>query len=383
VQALAKGAGEIQVTAIGIGLVGTGYMGKAHAVALKAVGARFNTGLRPVCEVICSTTAAGAARKASEYGFNALTADWRELVANPRVEAVVIASPQTTHRAIALAAFAAGKAVFCEKPLGASLEDARAMTAAAAAAGVTNMVGFNYIRAPAMQLAREMIGSGEIGEIVHVRAEHLEDFLSDPQEPGSWRTRDACGGNLGDLSPHIFNAVLRLVGPIERLVADVQTVHATRPGTNGRETVNNDDQANVLCRFESGTMGSITVSRVATGRKMGYAYEITGTKGALRFDAEDQNALWFYDARLRQGRQGFAKLLTGPHHPDFGAFCEGAGHGTGYGDQIVIEARDFLSAIENRAAIFPTFRDGLEVSRVIAAAFRSHQESRWVRIAEF
>jgi predicted dehydrogenase len=371
------------VRSIGIGLVGTGYMGKAHAVALKAVGARFNTGLRPVCEIICSTTADGAARKADEYGFNASTSRWQELVASPRVQAVVIASPQTTHRAIALAAFEARKPVFCEKPLGASLDDARAMSAAAAASGVANMVGFNYIRAPAMQLAREMISGGEIGDIVHVRAEHTEDFLADPNEPASWRTRDACAGNLGDLSPHIINAVLRLVGPIERLIADVKTIHPTRPGANGAEAVTNDDQANILCRFESGTMGSITVSRVATGRKMGYACEITGTKGALKFDAEDQNALWFYDARLARGRQGFAKLLTGPDHPDFGAFCEGAGHGTGYGDQIVIEARDFLKVIETEQPLFPTFRDGLEVSRVVAAAFCSHQEQRWVRIAEF
>lgn len=371
------------MTAIGVGLVGTGYMGKAHAVALKAVGARFNTGLRPVCEVICSTTAEGAARKAAEYGFNASTSRWEDLVANPRVEALVIASPQTTHRKIALAAFAAGKPVFCEKPLGASLDDARAMAAAAAASGLPNMVGFNYIRAPAMQLAREMIRGGEIGDIVHVRAEHTEDFLADPKEPASWRTREVCAGALCDLSPHIINAVLRLVGPIERLVADVETIHPARPGPNGPEAVANDDQANILCRFEQGTMGSITVSRTATGRKMGYAYDIAGTRGALKFDAEDQNALWFYDARLRRGRQGFAKLLTAPEHPDFGAFCEGAGHGTGYGDQIVIEARDFLQAIETREPIFPTFRDGLEVSRVVAAAFRSHEERRWVRIAEF
>jgi len=245
------------------------------------------------------------------------------------------------------------------------------------------MIGFNYIRAPAMQLARAMIAGGEIGDIVHVRAEHTEDFLADPQEPASWRTRDTCAGNLGDLSPHIINAILRLIGPIDRVVADVQTVHATRPGQDGREAVTNDDQANFLCRFESGAMGSITVSRVATGRKMGYAYDITGTKGALRFDAEDQNALWFYDARVRTGRQGFSKLLMGPDHPDFGAFCEGAGHGTGYAAQIIIEARDFLKAIETKEAVFPTFHDGLQVSRVIAALFRSHEESRWVRIAEF
>jgi predicted dehydrogenase len=374
---------EEGVTTIGIGLVGTGYMGKAHAVALKSVAAVFNTKLRPVCEVICSTTETGAARKAAEYGFNASTSDWQELVADRRVEAVVIASPQTTHRQIALAAFAAGKPVFCEKPLGASLEDARAMAAAAAKSGLPNMVGFNYIRAPAMQLAREMIQGGEIGELVHFRAEHTEDFLADPQEPANWRTRDISAGNLGDLSPHIINAVLRLAGPIGQLVADVQTVYPTRPGASGPEKVTNDDQLNLLCRLESGVMGSIYVSRVATGRKMGYGFDITGTRGALRFDAEDQNALWYYDARVRRGRQGFAKLLTGPEHPDFLAFCEGAGHGTGYAAQIIIEARDFLHAIETRAPKFPTFDDGLQVSRVIAAGFRSHAERRWVALAEF
>jgi predicted dehydrogenase len=370
------------VATIGIGLVGTGYMGKAHAVALQSVGAVFNTKLRPICEVICSTSVAGAARKAAEYGFNDSTDRWQALIADPRVEAVVIASPQTTHRQIALAALAAGKPVFCEKPLGASLEDAQAMAAAAAASGLANMVGFNYIRSPAMQLARDMIAAGEIGELVHVRAEHTEDFLADPDQPASWRTRDLCAGNLGDLSPHIINAVLRLAGPIERLVADVQTVYPTRPGASGPETVANDDQVNVLYRLENGAMGSIYVSRVATGRKMGYGFDITGTRGALRFDAEDQNALWFYDARLPRGRHGFAKLLMGPEHPDFGAFCEGAGHGTGYAAQIIIEARDFLRAIETRTAIFPTFHDGLQVSRVIAAAYRSQSQGRWVSLAE-
>jgi predicted dehydrogenase len=374
---------EEDVATIGIGLIGTGYMGKAHAVALKSVGTVFNTRLRPVCEVICSTTEAGAASKAAEYGFNASTSRWQDLIANPRVEAVVIASPQTTHRQIALAAIAAGKPVFCEKPLGASLEDARAMAAAAAESGLANMVGFNYIRAPAMQLAREIIAGGEIGDLVHIRAEHTEDFLADPKDPASWRTRDVSAGNLGDLSPHIINAVLRLGGPIERLVADVQTVYPMRPGANGQEQVTNDDQLNMLCRLNKGLMGSIHVSRVATGRKMGYAFDITGTRGALRFDAEDQNALWYYDARLRRGRQGFAKLLTGPEHPDFLAFCEGPGHGTGYAAQIIIEARDFLQAIDTREQIFPTFDDGLQVSRVIATAHRSHAENRWVSVAEF
>ncbi len=367
---------------LGIGLIGTGYMGKAHAVALAAVGAVFNTPLRPVREMICSTTPQGAAQKAAELGFRSSTADWRELIANPKVEAVIIASPQTTHRDIALAAFAAGKPVFCEKPLGASLEDARAMAEAAVSAGVPNMVGFNYIRAPALQLAYQMIQAGELGEIVHVRAEHTEDFLADPQEPASWRTRGRPCGTLGDLAPHIVNAMLRLIGPIESLVADAATAHAQRPGPRGPEPVTNDDQANILCRFEVGAMGSAYVSRVATGRKMGYGFDISGTRGALRFDAEDQNALWYYDCQARAGRRGFAKLLMGPEHPDFGAFVLGPGHGTGYPEQIIIEARDFLRAIERSEAVFPTFRDGLEVSRVLEAAFRSVAKRGWVRMAD-
>jgi len=187
---------------------------------------------------------------------------------------------------------------------------------------------------------------------------------------------------MGDLSPHIINAALRLVGPIAEVVADIEIVHPMRPGPDGPEAVVNDDQAHLLCRFENGAMGSLLFSRVATGRKMGYAYEITGTEGAIRFDQEDQNTLWLYVRRSRPGRQGFTKLMTGPDHPDYRAFCLGPGHGTGYNDQIIIEARDFLKAIETGEPVFPTFADGLAVSRVIAAAQHSSRERAWVRLSE-
>jgi predicted dehydrogenase len=136
------------VSPIRIGLVGAGYMGKRHAVALKAVGTVFNTKLRPICEVVCTTTPIGAAEKACEFGFNRSTGNWHDLIDDPAVDAIIIASPQETHRKIAIAAIGAGKAVFCEKPLGASLDDARTMTEAAEQAGVPNMFGFNYIRTP-------------------------------------------------------------------------------------------------------------------------------------------------------------------------------------------------------------------------------------------
>ena len=367
---------------IGIGIVGAGYMGKAHSVAMAAVGAVFDTPLRPRLETICSTTESGAADKARAFGFARGTADWRKLVANPKVEAVVIASPQDTHLEIALAALALGKPVLCEKPLATTLADCRKMVAAAEASGAANMTGFNYIRTPASQMAREIIASGEIGEIIYLRGEHTEDFLADPAQPADWRTRARANGSMGDLSPHIINAALALAGPIERLIADIETVHKTRPGPNGSEPVTNDDQAQIMCRFANGAMGALFISRVATGKKMGYAYDIFGTKGAVRFDQEDQNALWLYKGEAKPDRQGFTKILTGPLHPDYKPFCLGPGHGTGYQDQIIIEARDFLQAIATKAPIWPTFRDGMLVNQIIEAAFLSHAEKRWVSANE-
>ena len=367
---------------IGIGIVGGGYMGKAHAVAMQAVGAVFDTPLRPRCEMIATTTTAGAAEKARQLGFARSTADWRVLVSDPRVEAVVIASPQHTHLAIALAALALGKPAFCEKPLGEGLAQSRAMVAAAEKAGVANMTGFNYIRTPASQLAREIIAAGEIGEVTCFRGEHTEDFLGDPLTPASWRCRGRANGTMGDLAPHMINAALALAGPIRTLVADIETVHKTRPVPGGEDAVTNDDHAQLLCRFETGAMGMLYFSRIATGRKMGYVYEAFGTKGALRFDQEDQNALWLYKGDQRADRQGFTKILAGPAHPDYVNFCLGPGHGTGYQDQIIIEARDFLKAIETAAPVWPTFREGMLVNQVVEAAWLSHQRKGWVAVNE-
>lgn len=358
---------------IGIGIVGGGYMGKAHAVAMAAVGAVFDTTLRPRLEMVSAGSPESAERYRAAYGFNRAAADWRELVADPKVEAIVIASPQSTHRAIAEAAFALGKPVLCEKPMGATLDDSRAMVMAAEKSGAANMVGFNYIRTPASQFARQLIADGEIGEITWFRGEHTEDFLADPETPATWRTTGQANGTMGDLAPHMINAALALIGPIRALIAEVETVHATRPGG----TVSNDDQGQMMCRFENGAMGQMHFSRIATGRKMGYAYEITGTRGAIRFDQEDQNALWLYKMDEPEATRGFRKILTGPAHPDYLPFCQGPGHGTGYQDQIIIEARDFLHAIETGKPVWPTFRDGLAVNRIVAAAFASSQSKSW------
>lgn len=362
---------------IGIGLVGGGYMGKAHAVAYAAVGAVFDTALRARLEVIAAASQASAERYARTFGFARAARDWQDLVADPKVQAVVIASPQSTHRAIAEAAFAAGKPVFCEKPLGASLEDAKAMVAAAEASGLPNMIGFNYVRTPATQFVRQLLADGAIGTVTWFRGEHTEDFLADPLMPATWRTEGRANGCMGDLAPHPVNGMLALMGPVAELSARIETVHATRPGPVGPVAVTNDDHAQIMLRFAGGAMGHLYISRTATGRKMGYAYEIHGTKGSIRFDQEDQNAVHLYRAEGPEATRGFTRILAGPAHPDYLPFCQGPGHGTGYQDQIIIEAKDFLTAIHSGRPVWPTFRDGLAVSLLIETAFQSSDSGRW------
>ena len=361
---------------IGIGIVGGGYMGKAHAVAMSAVGAVFNTNLRPRLEMVCGSSPKTSKKYCEAYGFKRAANNWEELVKDERVEAVIIASPQSTHLKIALMAMSLRKPVFCEKPLGVSVEDGKKMVAAADKSGAVNMIGFNYIRTPASQFVRQLISEGEIGDITWFRGEHTEDFYSDPNITATWRATGLENGTMGDLAPHMINAALALVGPIKSLSADVATVHSSRPGG----AVDNDDHAQMMCTFKNGAMGHLYFSRIATGRKMGYAYEIHGTKGAIRFDQEDQNAIWLYKSDEKPEKQGFKKILTGPNHPDYEPFCQGPGHGTGYQDQIIIEARDFLRAIETNSEIWPSFRDGLEVSNVVAACHRSSSTKTWIDV---
>ncbi|WP_298260470.1 Gfo/Idh/MocA family oxidoreductase [uncultured Litoreibacter sp.] len=364
---------------LGIGIIGGGYMGKAHAVAFSCVSALFDTALKPRLEMVCASSATSAERYRVAYGFARATSDWRVMVDDPKIDAIIIASPQETHREIAVAALAAGKHVMCEKPLGGSLDDSRAMLAAAEASGGIHMVGFNYIRTPASQYAYALIQSGRLGDITYFRGEHTEDFYADPDAPATWRTTGMANGTMGDLAPHMINGARRLMGPIKAVNAVVETVHHQRGGV----PVTNDDQAQIMVKFESGVTGHIHVSRIATGRKMGYAYEVHGTKGAIRFDGEDQNALHLYLREGPEAEQGFRKILAGPAHPDYLPFCQGPGHGTGYQDQITIEAAHFLAAISENTPQWPTFAEGMEVNRVVAAALDSSAKGVWVDVADY
>ncbi|UYG03553.1 Gfo/Idh/MocA family oxidoreductase [Halomonas sp. LR3S48] len=367
------------------GLIGTGYMGKAHAIALRAAPVVFQLPAHPVCELLAEVDDELASRKARELGFARSTGDWKALISDPDVDVVDICSPNFLHKAMALAAIAAGKHVYAEKPLALSAGDAQAMVEAAERAGVRTLVGFNYIRNPASQLAREIVASGEIGELIHFRGRHNEDYMADPELPHGWRTRreTAGAGALGDVGSHILNMAEYLTGQrIAEVFGQLQTVISRRPliDGSGMGEVENDDQAQALLRFDSGLIGNIETSRVAVGRKMGLAYTLTGTKGSILFDQERMSELQLYQNEGSKERRGFRTLLMGPEHPDYAAFSPAPGHGLGYNDQKVIEIRDLVEGIVTGRPLYPDFREAWRVNCMIEAIERSHVEGRWVRV---
>lgn len=368
------------------GLIGTGFMGKAHAIALRAAPTVFQLSAHPVCELLAEIDEGLASSKARELGFARATGNWRALVTDPKVDVVDICSPNYLHKEMALAAIAAGKHVYIEKPLALSASDAQEMTEASERAGVLTLVGFNYIRNPASQLAREIVASGEIGELIHFRGRHNEDYMADPELPHGWRTRreTAGAGALGDVGSHILNMAEYLTAQrISEVFGQLQTVIPRRPlldGSDGMGEVENDDQAQALLRFDGGLIGNIETSRVATGRKMGLAYVLTGTKGTILFDQERMSELQLYKNEGPLGRRGFRTLLMGPEHSDYAAFSPAPGHGLGYNDQKIIEIRDLVEGIVDNKPLYPDFREAWRVNRMIEAIERSHVEGRWVRV---
>ena len=360
---------------VGVGLIGTGFMGKCHALAFRAVEAVFGDVPRPRLEVLCDVPAARAQHFAKQFGFARATDDWRVLIADPAVEIVSITTPNNLHKIIALEAIAAGKAVYCEKPMALTLDDAEAMAAAAEGAGVATMVGYNYLHNPIVTHARGLIDAGAIGRIVHFRGVVDEDYMADAETPWSWRCleREAGLGALGDMGCHLVSVARHLVGPIVSLVAERQVVHAGRPKPDGTGTgpVENDDAASALVRFAGGAHGSLATSRVAWGRKGKLAWEVHGSQGMLAFDQERMNELQLFDARDPQATQGFKTILTGPAHPPYGLFVPAPGHSLGFNDQKTIEVWHLLRGLAGHEPLYPSFADALAIERVIHAIDRS------------
>ena len=369
-----------------IGLIGTGFMGKAHAIAFKMVGTVFPLSAQPVCELVAEVDEELAQQQARLLGFKRATGDWRVLVQDPEVDIVDICSPNYLHKEMALAAIAAGKHVYAEKPLALNAQDALEMTEAAEQAGVKTLVGFNYIKNPASQLAKEIIESGEIGDVIHFRGVFNEDFLADPAKPFSWRLQREFSGSgvLGDMGSHLINMAEYLAGEITQVNGDLQIVHKQRPLSDGSGvgTVENDDQMHCMLRFANGAMGTLESSRVAWGRKNGLWYEINGTKGSLIFDQERLSELQLFTASDVANRQGFRTILMGPVHPDYGQFSPAPGHGLGYNDMKACEIRDLIQGIAAHKPLWPDFRAAYQVNRVCDAVERSHAEGCWIKVSD-
>ena len=362
---------------IGIGLIGTGFMGKAHALAFGAVKAVMGDVPAPRLRVLCDFPLDKAQDMAAQFGFERATDDWRALVTDPQVDIVSITTPNHLHFEMAMAAIAAGKHVYCEKPLSLTLEAAQEMAAAAQAADVKTMVGYNYIKNPAFTHAQALIAAGEIGDIVHFRGWVDEDYQADPDLEWSWRAKisDAGLGALGDLGCHLVSMAYGIVGPIESLIADMQIIHKTRPleGGSGHAVVENEDTASALIRFKNGAQGSLSTSRSAWGRKNRLAWEVHGSKGMICFDQERMNELQLYRNAGPVAQQGFTTILTGPEHAPYGSFCPAGGHQLGFNDLKIIEAAAFLRDVAGGPAAHPNFTDAVEFEQVIHAISQSAQ----------
>lgn len=367
-----------------VGLIGSGFIGRAHAIALQGVGAVFPDVAAPVCEILADRDEQRAVNAAGAMGFARATGDWRKLVADPAVDIVDICSPNYLHREMALAALAAGKHVWCEKPLALDAAEAREVAGAAAKAGVRHLIGFNYSCNPLIRVAQSMIAAGELGTIMGFSGRYFEDYMADPAVPHSWRCerRFAGAGALADLGSHLIDMAEVLLGPIESVFAGLETVHAKRrvPATGAMLPVENEDIARGLVRFARGVGGSFEISRVATGFKCGLAFTVVGSAGSLSFDQERMNELKHYTTSDTAGRRGFRTILAGPEHPDYGFFCPAPGHGLGINDLKVIEARNLLRAIADGIPARPGFDVGLRVQLVMDAMERSHTSGAWTKV---
>ncbi len=350
-------------------------------MAFAAAQRTFDLAVEPVLEILADRDEQAASSAAARLGFARSTSDWREAVVDPAVDLVAIATPNLLHAPIALAALAAGKPVYCEKPLAATLKDSQAMAAAATSSGLPTAVGFTYLYNPMITLAREMIASGEIGEVTAFRGIHAEDFMASPESPFNWRCEpEQAGGALADIGTHIISMARHLVGEIRAVSGTLHTVHPTRRTSDGVErAVVVDDQMDALVRFESGATGVLSASWIATGRKMGLGFEVTGTAGSIAFTQERFNELQIY--RQRQGvAEGFTTIVAGPGHGAYGDFCPAPGHQIGYNDLKTIEFKAVVDAVLGDPSSAKDFADALRVEQVADAIRTSHREARWVEL---
>jgi predicted dehydrogenase len=388
-----------------IGMVGYAFMGAAHSQAWRTVNRVFDLPLRARMTAVYGRDEARVAAAAEQLGWDGHGTDWRELVSRDDIDVVDVCTPGDSHAEIAIAALEAGKHVLCEKPLANSVAEARAMVTAAArarTAGVLSMCGFNYRRVPAVTLMRQLVASGRLGVIRHVRAVYLQDWIVDPQFPLVWRLQKerAGSGALGDIGAHIIDLTQYVTGQlITGVSAITETFVKERPlvagdapgglagaaGSDGAEPatgpVTVDDAAVFVARLDGGALATYEATRFATGRKNALRVEVNGSLGSVAFDLERLNELEFYDATRPAEEHGFSRILvTEPGHPYLSAWWP-AGHIIGYEHSFTHEMRDFLEAVATGASPHPSFEDALQVQLVLAAVAGSAEAgSSWTPV---
>jgi predicted dehydrogenase len=373
---------------LGVGLIGYAFMGAAHSHAWRTAPRFFDLPLEPRLAVLAGRNSAAVTEAAGRLGWAATETDWRRVIARDDVDLVDVCTPGNTHAEIAIAALEAGKHVLCEKPLANSVAEAEAMAEAAAKAaahGVRSMVGFTYRRVPAIGLARQLVAEGRLGEIRHVRAQYLQDWIADPSAPMSWRLeKDKAGsGALGDIGAHIVDLTQYITGQaLTGVSALLETFVEERPlpasagslsgvGGEGTGRVTVDDAAVFLGRFTGGALATFEATRFALGRKNAIRIEVNGSAGSLAFDFEDMNVLHFFDGGELAEVAGFRRIVvTEPGHPYVGAWWP-AGHGLGYEHGFTHQVVDLVTAIGKDEDPAPSFADGLQIQRVLDAVERS------------
>jgi predicted dehydrogenase len=384
------------VPEIGIAMIGSGLMAKSHTMGYRNVEAVYGaTPLRPRFAILADAKEDLARTGAESLGYERWTVDWREAVTDPAVDVVDIVTPNFLHKVIAMAAIAAGKHVYCEKPLALTAAEAKEMYEAADKAGVKTIVGFNYLRNPAIAEARRLITDGALGEIWSFSGQFVLDACTDPDVPFTWRfdKKLAGSGALGDLGAHIISLAQVLVGPISAVAGLSKTFVKTRPEPTGafgygsgadlsapRREVENDDATTFLIDFASGASGHIAASRVATGRTWHQSIEIIGSKGSLQFVQQDIHTLRLYLAGDPVELKGYREIELGPAHGDYGAFWPFAGVPLGVHELKTIEVNEWLHAIAEDRRPDGDFKEGWLVSEVLDAVELSAAERRWVDV---
>ena len=383
---------------VNVGVIGAGFMGKAHSLAYAAMPMFFwPAPALPHRRVIAEVTDELAREAAARFGYDRGTGDWRRVIDDPEVDLVDIATPNDRHPEIAIAAAEAGKHVLCEKPLARSAEEARAMLEAVERAGVVNMVAFNYRRTPAVALAKKLIDEGAIGAVRNFRGTYLQDWSNDPDLPLSWRFERSIAGSgaLGDIATHVIDFARYLVGEIGAVNAMTQRYISDRPIPEGgadqlagarkltdapRGAVDVDDEVMAFLRFTGGAVGSIEATRAAHGRKNFLTFEIHGETGSLYFDYERRDELRFFSTADEADRHGYRTILTGPAHPYGEGLWPIPGLGVAYGETKIVECHDLMKAIAEGSPVSPSFEDGFRIAAITDSILRSAEEGAWVEV---